>query len=209
MKTKSDSLEITRYDISESFDHININLKIARLTVVATESDHAYLECREIKRYTHQAEVNDNALTVKSVDKRGLFGRVFFRAPEVTLYLPKKEYKTVSVHLITGKLSLKDVKAESLDIRNTTTKVWLTDTALNECATVAVVTGKVFVTNMKCRRLAVRTGCGSVALDGVFADDRIDVKTTTGSISLNNSDSPKCSFKATTGRIKGKLNSFD
>ena len=209
MKTKSDSLKIARYDISESFEHININLKIARLTVAATESDHAYLECREIKDYTHQAEVNDNALNVKSVDKRGLFGRVFFCVPEVMLYLPEKEYKTVSVHLITGKLSLNGLKADSLEIRNTTTKVLLTDTALKECATVAVITGKVCVTNMKCKRIVVRTGCGSVALDGVFADERIDVKTTTGSIALNNSDAPKSSFNATTGRIKGKLLSYD
>ena len=209
MKTKSDSLKIARYDISESFEHININLKIARLTVAVAECDHAYLECHEPKGYTYSVSVSDSVLTVCSIDKRCLFGRICAHAPEVTLYLPEKEYKALSVRLTTGKLSLNGIKAESLEIRNTTTKVWLTDTAIKECATVAVITGKVCVTNMKCKRLAVRTGCGSVALDGVFADERIDVKTTTGSITLNNSDAPKSSFNATTGRIKGKLLSFD
>lgn len=203
------NLNLTEQIITAEFDSVDVSIKLGRLVIKRTNTDVASLSYTKVDGYTITAEINDGALTVRSVDTRSLFRRILPHIPEVTLCLSEKEYKALSVHLTTGKLSLNGIKAESLEIRNTTTKVWLTDTALKECATVAVITGKVCVTNMKCKRLAVRTGCGSVALDGVFADERIDVKTTTGSIALNNSDAPKSSFNATTGRIKGKLLSFD
>ena len=195
--------------IIAEFNSVDISVKLGRLAIEPTDSNVASLEYTRTDNYSFVAEINNDTLSIKSVDSRGLFERIFFHIPKVILHLPKKEYDALSVHLMTGKLEVNDISVKTLDIRNVTTKVWLTDTVLNECATVAVTTGKVCVTDMKCRRLEIRTGCGSVALDGVFADERIDVKSTTGSISLNNSNAPKCSFRATTGRIKGKLNSFD
>ncbi len=214
------------YDISVDFENISINTDTADIVFFPAEGDKCKVICLEDEKATHTVKAENGILSIKIDDNRQWQDHIgiFFTTPQITVYLPKNEYSSLSANLVTGDVDVPsgftfgnielsattgDIKccaSSAGDIRITTTtgdvrieKVHAKNIALS------LTTGDTQLTDIACESITSKGTTGDIVLNNVIADTEMSITRGTGDIKLNSCDGGEIFIKTTTGDVEGSL----
>ena len=189
------------YEITEEFKNININTITCDIEILP--SDKAVVECYESEKEEHSVKVIDNTLeiTVERKSKNWFIG-INFDTPKITVYIPEKEYDSVTVKNTTGDVKLCDINCKSLDLKSTTGDSSLNNVIVKGKLSDSRTTGDITLKQCDASELYLKATTGDIT--GSLLSDKVFVtKTTTGHINVPNTlTGGKCDIKVTTGDIK-------
>ncbi|MBQ4157942.1 MAG: DUF4097 family beta strand repeat protein [Clostridia bacterium] len=213
------------YEPEGEFDKIAISILNADVIFAHAEDHKTRVEIREIEKIHHYVQISDNSLQITSNDTRKWTDRLNFGMVQtsVTVYLPEDFYESAFVMTLTGdisvpdgfsfgnldlctstgKLSVKGVDSESMNIDGTTGRIILTDIDIQGEFNAHMTTGDVSMKGVKAKNMTVSTTTGDVIMTDVAAEELMSVKVTTGDISFRRCDAGEAYLKATTGDIEG------
>ena len=182
--TRETTLIAREVEITGRFDSIQISSDISDVKFVpynGTANPRVVLS--ETESYSHTVAVEEGVLKIEGVDGRdwtdhiGIFG-IIEENPEIKLYLPLKEYKSVQITTETGDMNLPQLMSEETVLRS--------DTGAIRCESAA------------CETLDCMTNTGDILVTCVEASE-IRLAATTGSITLTDGEAEDIYLKNITG----------
>ncbi|MBE5818796.1 MAG: DUF4097 domain-containing protein [Clostridiales bacterium] len=217
---------MNKFEINEGFESVVINTDTADIAIMPSENGNCIVECRDLTKITHTAEVKNGVLEIRVVDERKWYEKLIsFASPGIKVYLPDAEYKGLKIDEATGDvdieggltfkdinidLSTGDVKmdttfADNVNIDVTTGDVWLKELFCNNKLCINVTTGDTELSNVKCLELESDGSTGEIEMNHVIAYNNMFLKRTTGDIDLKQCDADTLSIQSTTGSVHGTL----
>ena len=140
-------------------------------------------------------EVNDGKLTIVDGRKKKL--KLRFSTPKIYLeiYLPKKKFKSISVKVVGGQLSFKDLDTMYCNCHVTSAKVTLTGSIIELDVRVigCTITGE----NLEIQKMKVNSTSSKVQLSGAFSE--VFTQTTGRSIIVHSLTMIKSFISTSTG----------
>lgn len=217
--------ETNEYAIEGEFDKISIRTQTADVRFVLTEGEACKIVCHEEARVQHVVSVQDNMLIVTTKDTRMWYNHVgvSFEDAELTLYLPKAQYRAVEIKTDTGDVELpKEFRFEKATVETDTGMVeW--NAPVSGKLDIKSDTGNVSAEADGFRILKIETSTGDVRVNaGTFTDLQAETTTgdivvtsvaeaallmlgtDTGEISLEDIACLDCAVKSDTGKIQLK-----
>ena len=164
MKLSTVSYEINTYEIPETFDCISVKTDTADIEFAYSKDGKCTVVCHEDVNAKHDVTVEDGVLHIALVDERSVLDYVGlnFTKTEITVYLPKTEYGSLSIEESAGDIRLQqEFTFEDIDILSSTGDVYCSASALG--------------------LLRIQTNTGDVTFDGCDAAE-IFVETDTGDV---------------------------
>ena len=174
---------------------------------VPSENQTTSVSCHERKGNLHSVSVKDGRLEIKIEDTRKWYEHIgiSFDTPKITVYLPQSEYGKLSVKTITGRIDIRNISADSLDLTVSTGKVAVSNTDCKGDVKVEVSTGKAVLTNIRCKNALSSGDTGDISLNNVIATEKLSVERSTGDVEFDGSDAAEIYIKTTTGKVTGSL----
>lgn len=213
------------YEFTEEINKISIDCNTADIEILTSEDSTAKVIWFDKESRKQSVTLTDGTLRIEREDKAWYKNLTLFsfKTPVITLYLPQKDYDSLSIRSATGDISINDLNFATLAINTTTSDLTLRNinaTKLNLIAT----TGDAKLSNIVATELYLKTTTGDMEFQSISAvnaelngttgnitltdchfEGNLKVQTTTGDINLNNSDAGIINCKTTTGNITGTL----
>ena len=106
----SEQFEDVTYTVEGDFDHIVIATEIHGVTLAPSEDSVCRIVGSESKNYKIEYEIEGNTLEIKVRDGRNWYEYIgiFVDKAEITLYLPKSVYTSLTVAVNTGDVIIPD-----------------------------------------------------------------------------------------------------
>lgn len=214
------------YELSEEFDNIAINAETATVKLLPSNEDKCRIECFEEEKLKHSASIQDNTLTIDTVDSRKWYDYIgfSFQTPTITVYLPNVEYAALSVKLQTGDIEIPDTfRFETVSVTGSTSAIacyasatkWieistttgsiLVDSSITGDMKLSATTGSIKLKQVVCNHLVAENRTGGILFENVIAEDSISVENTTGGVRFEGCDSADIRIKTSTGSVKGSF----
>ena len=217
--------ETNTYAITEDFYNITINSDTADIRFRRSDDGSCRVVCDEDRNTKYVVAVEDDTLTVKLVESEDIFHiGINFRAPKITVYLPKAEYRKLLIREDTGDVELpKEFLFESLDISLDTGDIFCcasvsgqmkiktgtghirVENVSVDLLDLTVSTGEVQLENIRCNALQTDGDTGDILLKNVIAVDTISICRTTGDVRFVSSDATAIVVETDTGDVTGTL----
>ena len=214
--------ETNEHQITESFNNISFEGRIADITFELSDDGKCKIVCYESDNEKHLIAVNGDTLTITAPEKPWYqhIG-INFKTPKITLYLPDGEYSSLFLNESTGNIKIpKEFKflnvdltlstgdtefsasvTESLKIKADTGNINIKDAELGSLE-LKTSTGKITANNILCTDANISVSTGKVELTDIQCDNLIS-NGDTGHFTLKNViASGKFDFKRSTGDIK-------
>ena len=172
-------------DLVGTFSRISIDDVDANIRILPAENGKCRVIYDQTERSSYHIGIEDGALIIEHnrswLDSFG----IIMSAPKLTVYLPEAEYKSLSVHAVSG-----SVQADGLDVKR---------------AELELTSGSIQLNNMRIEgEAALKTISGSIELEGLRAGS-LSARTTSGAIRLNGVDAEALELHSTSGSIRGEL----
>ena len=219
--------ERCQFEINDGYKNIVISVAMTDVELVATDEAVCRVECRDIKNIEYSAEVVNDTLVIKSIDKRRWYERIGFgvmNGQGVTVYMPKGEYgnieitsntggqkipadfafDSIALSANTGNISCFASAAADIKIKTGTGDIRLEDISARLVG-LTVTTGRTHVKNVSCDSLSSEGNTGDFDARGLICADSITVSRNTGDVRLNSSDAPKITVETGSGDVSGSL----
>lgn len=183
----TENYETNEYEIQEEYKDISITTDTADIVFAPSEDEKTVVVCCEQENIEHTVVVEDGILIIKSVDTRKWYEHIgiIFRTSKITVYVPQKEYDTISVETSTGDVCISDVICGEVKID--------------------VSTGEVELTDIECQNLMSSGDTGDILLEHVLATGMFSIERDTGDIKFDSSDAAEIFVETDTGDVTGTL----
>ncbi len=200
--------ETNTININDDFDKILIRDNWARVQFKQSDTSKCKIECDELEKVKHIVTVNNGTLEIKTQDTRKWFdyiGIFTVNQPELTVYLPEKEYASLMINTNTGDISLpggftfENVKIDS-DTSDVDIKSKVTGTLEIELST-----GDINIKNTQIGNLKTEVSTGDIRLETVKVLKTIEIETDTGDVTFKDSDASEIYVETDTGDVRGTL----
>ncbi len=192
------SFETTIHEAPKDFNDIEIHTDTANIKLVLSSDNKCRIECKEHKKIKHTVDVEDQTLKISVLDTRKWYEYIGinFGSPEITVYLPKSEYGTLSVKSSTGKVEMPDdFNFQSIDVDVSIGGVTCSASALGDVK-IKTSTGDINVENICAKTLDLTVSTGKITVTGAELEGDLKIKVSTGKSKLQDI---KCKNIATTG----------
>jgi len=197
--------ETNTYEITEDFDKISIDVSTAGVNILPAEDGICKVVCKESEKINHTASVEDGTLKIAVSDTRAWYERLsfFFSELNVTVYLPEKEYESVSVDVTTGNISISSLTARcSIDVKTSTGDILLKDVIVTGTLRTRSSTGNIKLDACDAGEISIKTSTGNVT-GSLLSGKVFTASTSTGNVSVPDTNSGgKCEIKTSTGNVK-------
>ena len=187
-KLSTVNYETNIYEISEAFRDISVTTDTANILFAPSEDGKCKVECYEEENAKHTVTVEKDVLILRMDRQRSWYDHVGFRfrSPQITVYLPQTEYRTLSVNGSTGKVEMPNgFTFESADLSLTTGKVNFGASAAKSIR-IRTSTGSICVANASADTLDLSVTTGEVTVSEVSCNGSVTVGVSTGRASLTN-----------------------
>ncbi|MBR0189557.1 MAG: DUF4097 family beta strand repeat protein [Clostridia bacterium] len=181
--------ETKTYETEEEFSAINIDVSTENIVFLPSEDGKCRVVSSESEKIKHDIYVDENGtLNVTLNDSRKWYERLGFAfgAGDVTIYLPDKNYNSLTINVSTGDITVTGVKSVG-------------DVQVN------VSTGRTEIKNVTCKNFITDGSTGKVVLNNVIATEKFTIKRSTGDIKFQDCDAGEISVKTSTGDVTGLL----
>jgi len=164
MKLSTVAYETNTYELSESFHDIEINTDTADISFVLSGDDKCSVICRESEQEKHMVEAENGVLTIRTCIDKNVFDSIGIvtESPEITIYLPKREYASLILKGSTGDIEIsRDFLFRNMDVSTSTGDVENKASSLDT--------------------MKIRTNTGDIHVADVFAGE-LDLTVSTGEV---------------------------
>lgn len=203
-KLSTTQYETNEYQISDFFENMSIVTSTADIEFIPSDNQKSVVVCYEDEKEKHTVTVKDNTLLIEQAeDKRWYeYVGVNFNSPEILVYIPQREYDTLSIKNSTGKITLNDLRCKNLTLNGSTGNVLLNNVISSEKISVKISTGNVNLQNCDATEIFIQTDTGNVK-GNLLSEKVFMAQTDTGRISVPKTQSGgKCEITTDTGNIK-------
>ncbi len=199
----TDTFKTAEYEFGEAFDDISVTVIDADVVFAPADGEKCRVVVYEREDEPHTVTVSDGTLSVRANDEREWFDHIGISvgSPKVTVYLPEKEYGTLTVKGVTGSVRIPaDFRLESADISFTTG-----DTTVNApiSGTLKVVstTGDITVGGITAKEMELGVTTGEIEISDVTCEKSVKITVTTGETEIENLTCASFASDGSTGDI--------
>ncbi len=199
------SFSTREYAPEEPFDAVSIRGGSCDVKLLPSEDGTCRVVCREEDGRPFRVAAEKGVLSVEetNTDKYQLF-RFSAESPEITVYLPIRDYERFYAELSTGDLRLQgSLRFDSFSVEGSTGDVTV-DGASIGALTVKRSTGSIRLLAATVGSAEVTASSGGVSLRDMTAAEGLVLQVTTGDIHLENVTCGSLNAKAGTGDIELK-----
>lgn len=221
------ALKTNTIEIRESFSSVDIEAETGDIVFAPSKDGNCSVDAFISEKADFSAEVRGDTLYVVCNDTREWYERIgfFFAEKEkLTITLPVKDYKDLSVAATTSDIVLpQDFRFENASVKVTsgdvgfaasvqdklsidavTGDLTVKDTTPKELS-VKVITGDIDVKNVMCGSLTLSGVTGDVSLADSAAEADAQLRLTTGDVLFSAFDAKNITVNITTGDVSGTL----
>lgn len=170
------------YDVSEAFSNISIKTDTADVEFILTDGE-SRVELLEYENERHSVFSENGTLTINVENTKKWYDHIGINigSPSIKVYIPKKDYESVSVMASTGRIFIEGLAANELKAN--------------------VSTGEITLKNVECNVLSSTGSTGGVKLDGITANKTLTIKRSTGYIKAKSISAADAVISVTTGKV--------
>lgn len=195
--------ETNTYELSDNFNDISVISNTSEIEFIISDNEQCKVVCYEEVSEKHSVSVENDVLLIKVVDAKKWYEHIgiFNGSPKITVYLPKSEYKTLSVKDDTGAVSVpKDFRFESADI-STSTGFVKYSASVSDFVNIEASTGSIQVNDISAKTVDLVVSTGKVTVSSVSCEEDISVNVSTGKTELTDVKCKSFTSKGNTGKI--------
>ncbi len=192
------------YSLSaDAFADIAIEAGEADVYFRYSDDDECKIVCYEVENLLHTVEVVNGKLIIRRNDTRELIDFLSFGGgnPEITVYLPKREYNSLLVRRATGDTTIPaDFWFGNIDIIQSTGDV-ICNASATDRITIRTSTGDITIEDIYAKFLSVTVSTGEVNLNTVTCQGNANVKVSTGKAFISNLSCENFDSEGNTGDL--------
>lgn len=195
--------ETKRVEVGEPFRDISLTTGTADIAFVRSADGLCRVECEEAEHEEYAIAVEEEALVIRLVDTRSWTDRIGFRlgSPKITVYLPKAEYRALTIRESTGAVDIPaDFAFERADLTLTTGAVRFSAAAAQSLR-IQASTGDIRVENASVGALALSATTGRITVSDVDCAGEASVEVSTGRAELTDLSCQRFFSNGTTGDL--------
>ena len=205
-KLSTQKYETNAYEINEDFDKILINVETTDITFLPADNGKCKVVCFEEEKIKHSAVVQDGMLVIKTVDTRKWYAHIdiSFKSMNITVYLPKNEYASLSINTDTGDIKMpNDFTFNSISVESDTGDIdW--EASVSDILKIDTDTGYINTKSISANEIDVCATTGNISIDSSNFKEAVKIETDTGKIQLNDVNCKNITAKSDTGNISLK-----
>ena len=195
--------------VQEEINNISVNWKSGDLNIYKSEDDNIRIvqkSAYDLKEdQLIQISIDNNTLTLK--EGKSSFGFFIFgfgtRPSDVDVYLPEKEYDSISLKLTSGDITGNNVDSKNLDCNVTSGTVDISNIN-SDNVSFKLTSGDIKNNNIVCNKLTAHTTSGRINMNGSMKN--MDLSVTSGEIDVDNEVLPdSLNAQTTSGNIDIKI----
>ena len=178
--------ETNLHGIKEDFHSLSLKTDTADIIFVLSNDETCKVECYEESKAKHSVTVKDGTLVIETINEKAWYDYIGigFRAPRITISLPKEEYAALSVQESTGKIEMpKDFQFETVDISLSTGNVRFL-ASVSGLTKIHSDTGDICVEDASMGGIDLSVSTGRVTVSNVTCDSELKVSVSTGKTDL-------------------------
>ena len=186
-KLSTVTYETVTHDIEAEFHSASIETETADIRLLPSEDGKCKVICHQEEKVKYNVAVKDGVLEIRIQDNREWYDYIgiYYDSPAITVYLPEKDYRTLSVIGSTGDIRMEEIAADSV--------------------TFSLATGDITLSRLSCRNMTAEVSTGDVELKNVIASEKISIETSTGDVELDSCDGGEIVIETSTGDVEGSL----
>ena len=201
--SKNKNIITKEYEVDD-FNNLNIDISTANLAIKKAEDGKNKVICVEREKEYHEVSVKNNTLSVKSIDKKRWYERIFnfdFSEMSVTIYLKDNNYNELNIDISTGNTSIdKGFLFESLHFEGSTGNVEILSN-VNTLVDMTLSTGNIKLQDMNTKNIELEASTGNIRLNNVNVEEDIRINVSTGKIYLDNVTAVNGTLESSTGKM--------
>lgn len=225
-KLDTNKMVTNTYEVRGEFRRLSIEVDTAHIRFAVSENGNCRVESYGPQQVSYAVSVEDDILSIKTVDQRKWYDHLHFHfsAPELTVYLPKGSYDTLSldgsagnveipedfqfenmlITVSTGRVSVMASVSDTMRVKTSTGDICVENVTADRLE-LSVSTGAIRLTNVSCQNLISKASTGDIVLRNVIAGERFTIKTTTGNVKFDRCDAHEISVSTDTGSVTGSF----
>lgn len=195
--------ETNIHEITTDFSHISMDTDTADIRFVPAEDGRCKVECIEDSKAKHTVSVEGDTLSVRVERNKKWYDYIgiHWQTPQVTVYLPKTAYATLTVDEDTGNVDLpKAFTFERVDLSLSTGRAALSATVTGT-AKIETDTGDIRVKDTTVGKLDLSVSTGKVTVEQVTCTEDVHIEVSTGKTELTAVTCRHLSSEGDTGSI--------
>ena len=193
--------ETERFDITEDFDNISINIDTADLDILPSDDGGCRVVAYSHKEINYCATVDNGTLKIGFSDDRAWYQHIGINESELTVYLPASVYSALKIVSGTGDINVPaDFSFESIDISLSTGDVEMYASA-TDFVRIETSTGDIEVSDMSATSLSLITSTGDIEVEKVSCTGDFYVEVTTGDTEIESATCGSFTSDGGTGSI--------
>ena len=199
----SEKFEEVTHTVNGDFEHIMISTDIHNVTLAPSTDSVCRIVGSESDALAIEAEIEDNILVVKIKDDRKWYDHIGIYTDEadMTLYLPKSIYTSLTVATLTGDvLILEDFTFDGAAIAASTADISVFAKIEGELA-LACSTGDITVSGVNPTKLDASVSTGDIHIENVTTEGKITLECSSGEVELHGVEAGEIVSKGTTSDI--------
>ena len=176
------------YDVSEKFQNISIDGDTENIKFVFSEEEKCRVVCFEEENDLHTVGVEDQTLTIEKKDRKGFWWNVSIatESPSITVYLPEKVYKELSIESDTGDVEIpKEFSFDTIDVNLDTGDMSCLASAEGDIR-VRTDTGHITIADVTASGMLLSSDTGKMELSDVKISGDLEIQEHTGKVVLEN-----------------------
>ena len=176
------------YDVSEKFQNISIDGDTENIKFVFSEEEKCRVVCFEEENDLHTVRVEDQTLTIEKKDRKGFWWNVSIatESPSITVYLPEKVYKELSIESDTGDVEIpKEFSFDTIDVNLDTGDMSCLASAEGDIR-VRTDTGHITIADVTAAGMLLSSDTGKMELSDVKISGDLEIQEHTGKVVLEN-----------------------
>ncbi len=203
LKLGNSSRQTNEYEIVDEFKSISISTSTAKVEFIASDEEKCRVVCEEWDNLKHGVEVKDGVLTITFRDDRKWHEMIGFNfgESEVSVYLPKGEYRNLFIESSTGDINVPDgYSFQAIDLTMSTGDLYFASSASGS-AEFKASTGDIKIENSAFGSLYVSRSTGKTTIKNVETAGDIKLRATTGDSLLSDVKCENLFSEADTGDL--------
>lgn len=198
----SPKYETNEYEIVENVENISVKSDTTDVRFLPSVDEKIRVVCYENTKIKNVISVVDGILKIEPQDTRKWYDHISFfdfSSPDITVYLPEREYGALSVKISTGDVKIKSGSSfESIDLSGSTSDVECGD-CVKGLLDIKVSTGDVDLCALDAGEIKVKTSTGDIDFENVSCASSIYVESDTGEAEFSSVRCNDFTRKADTG----------
>lgn len=185
---KQEELITREYVIKDSVTSFDIDISTADLEFKPLESGNTKVVVTEKEKEYHEVKEEEGVLSIKSVDTKNWYERLFtfaYKKMNITIYMPTETYSKLMITTSTGNISIPSgFTFDNTEIKGSTCDVKYSAASLSGLS-ITTSTGDINISSTNASGVNLKASTGNVSLVDVKASE-LNVEVSTGHISLVN-----------------------